>query len=83
MTRPGPGMIVRWREDSQRRIANGYSTAARYRVLGIRVVRRAETNPPLAVGDRVVIMTDEIGGRRADGRRVWRVHERDVERVRR
>jgi hypothetical protein len=72
-------MIVRWREDSQRRIANGYSTATRHRVLGIRVANRVETTPPLAIGDRIIIMTDRAWDR--DIRRVWRVHERDLERV--
>lgn len=51
MTRIGPGTTVRWRVDSERRIANGYSTTTRYRVLGIRVVQQDEERPCLLRGD--------------------------------
>lgn len=78
--RIGPGMIVRWKKDSARRISNGYSATRKHRVLGVRVIQVAESHPRLDVGDRIVIMTDKLAGRREDDRRVWRVHELDVER---
>ncbi len=79
-SRISPGMVVRWRADSERRIANGYSTATRYRVLGIRVVRQDEERPRLLRGERIVIMQllSHVG--RLQSGRV-RVHERDVERA--
>ena len=82
--RIGPGMVVRWRKDSGRRIANGYTTASRHRVLAIRVVQLGETNEPTVNrGDLIVIMThvDSVTWADKDQRRVYRVHERDVERV--
>ncbi len=78
--RIGPGMVVRWRADSPRRIDGDYSTDARYRVLGIRVVQQAEERTRLAVGDRVVIMQPLDAGGNHVGY-VYRVHERDVERA--